>query len=299
MLKKMYEQMLLIREFEEVLTSLFHEGLLFGTTHCCIGQEAVAVGVLSATDSDDVVVSNHRGHGHFIAFTDDVEGLMAEIMGRETGVCGGRGGSQHLHTKNFYNNGITGGMAPIATGMALAEKIKGSGKKVISFLGDGALAQGVVYESWNMAQLWKLPILYIIENNQYAMSTHISKHFAGDICERAKGFNFKTTRVTNESVEEIYKVTKKIISEMNHWVIPQILVCDTFRYCGHSKSDDLCYRSREEEALWLEKDPIIMLGAKLSIDNRNIIIDRVKKRIQNAIRKSESSSFQDRKRLLL
>jgi len=294
----MYEQMLLIRRFEETLTDLFRRGLLFGTTHCYIGQEAIAVGVLNAISDDDIVASNHRGHGHFIAFTDDVEGLIAEIMGKATGVCGGRGGSQHLHKGNFYSNGITGGMVPVATGMAYAEKIKDSRRKVIAFLGDGALAQGVVYESWNMASLWKLPILYVVENNLYAMSTRIDFHLAGDVKARGESFGIKVTELSASDVEDIYNIASMLIDEIDCGNVPQVLICNTYRFCGHSKSDDLCYRSREEEAVWLEKDPIKLAGEKLSQEEREAISNRVEERIKRAIKEAEKAEVQETATLL-
>ena len=290
--ESMYEQMLLIRRFEETLTDLFERGLLFGTTHCCTGQEAVAVGVMNAITTDDIVTSNHRGHGHFIAYTDDVEGLTAEIMGKETGVCGGRGGSQHLHKGNFYSNGITGGMIPVATGMAYAEKLNNTGRKVIAFLGDGALAQGVVYESWNIASLWDLPVLYVIENNLYAMSTSIDSHMSGSILERAKAFDIKVTEIPADDVEKIHRITSNIIKEMNEGIVPQVLVCNTYRFCGHSKSDDLSYRSKEEEDCWLERDPVKLAEANLTEEEKKTVLSKVNKRIETAIAQAEEAGFQ-------
>lgn len=295
MLKKMYQQMLLIRRFEETLTDLFKKGLLFGTTHCCTGQEAVAVGIINCITRDDIVISNHRGHGHFVAFTDDVEGLVSEIMGRKTGVCGGRGGSQHLHKDNFYSNGITGGMIPVATGMAFAEKLEESGKKVVAFLGDGALAQGVVYESWNIASLWSLPILYVVENNLYAMSTPIASHLAGEIKKRAEAFGIRATELFTSDVEEIYNSASNTVKEMEQGVMPQVLICHTYRFCGHSKTDDLCYRTREEEATWLQRDPIKLAAEKLSLssEEERLIVSGIEKRIQKAIERAEKAGFQE------
>ena len=169
----LYRSLYLIRRFEETVLEEFPRGSFYGTTHTYIGQEADAVGVLNHIQADDIVVSNHRCHGHFLAYGGDIRALFAELMGKTTGVCGGRGGSQHLHWKNFYTNGILGGTVPIATGMALAEKFKESQAITINFLGDGAFGEGVVYESLNMASLWKAPILYVIENNSIAQSTPI------------------------------------------------------------------------------------------------------------------------------
>lgn len=295
MLKRMYEQMLLIRRFEETLTELFKKGLLFGTTHCYIGQEAVAIGVINAITKNDIVASNHRGHGHFIAFTDDVESLISEIMGRKTGVCGGRGGSQHLHKGNFYSNGITGGMIPVATGMAFREKLNKSRSKVVAFLGDGALAQGVVYESWNMASLWKLPILYVVENNLYAMSTRVDFHLAGEIKKRVEAFGIKATELSTNDVEEIYAASLSTVKEMEQGFVPQVLICNTYRFCGHSKSDDLCYRTREEEAVWLERDPIKIAEQKLSLsgEEKGFIVNKIEERLRKAMEQAEKAGFQE------
>src|SRR5512139_1698674 len=158
----LYERLYTIRRFEETLLENFPKGVFFGTTHTSLGQEANAVGVLSHLRAGDVVFSNHRGHGHFLASGGDPRSLFAELMGRSTGVCGGRGGSQHLQWGNFYSNGVQGGIIPVATGMALAEKLKGTSSLVVAFLGDGTLGEGVVYESLNMAALWKAPILYVV-----------------------------------------------------------------------------------------------------------------------------------------
>jgi TPP-dependent pyruvate/acetoin dehydrogenase alpha subunit len=169
----LYRSLYRIRRFEETVLDNFPRGIFFGTTHTYIGQEANAVGVITPIRENDVIFSNHRCHGHYLAYGGDPQALFAELMGRLTGVCGGRGGSQHLHWRNFYSNGILGGIIPIATGMAMAEKYKQSGVVTIAFLGDGTLGEGVIYESFNMASLWKAPILYVLENNHIAQTTQI------------------------------------------------------------------------------------------------------------------------------
>lgn len=196
----LYHAMLRIRRFEETVLEQFSKGHFYGTTHTYLGQEADAVGVLKHLGPDDVVVSNHRGHGHFLAYGGDMRALFAELMGRATGIGGGRGGSQHLHWHNFYSNGILGGTAPLATGMALAEKIRGSGAVTICFLGDGALGEGVVYEAFNMASLWSLPILYVLENNRIAQSTPIERNLAGTIAGRFTAFGIPATELETSDV---------------------------------------------------------------------------------------------------
>ncbi len=170
----LYRSMVRIRRFEETVLAEFSHGAFYGTTHTSLGQEADAVGVLDSLQAGDVVFSNHRCHGHFLAYGGDMRALFAELMGKASGVCGGRGGSQHLHWRNFYSNGILGGTLPIATGAALAEKRLGSGVATVVFLGDGALGEGVVYESLNFASLWGAPVLFVLEDNHWAQTTPIS-----------------------------------------------------------------------------------------------------------------------------
>lgn len=286
MKEKFYEQMFLIRKFEEKVEELFTKGDLFGTTHGCIGQEAVAVGIANAINKDDIITSNHRGHGHFIAFTDDVEGLLAELMGKANGVCAGRSGSQHLCKGNFYSNGLTGGMTAVATGMAFAEKMKKSNKVVVAFFGDGALGEGVLYESFNIASLWKLPIIYVLENNYYAMSTHISCGVAGSMSGRGKAFGIETIEINSNDVDEIYLAFNQAVQKIRKESGPFLFIVHTYRLCGHSKSDDRLYRSREEEQSWRDKDPLLILRErmekKLVEQIENKCLDRINKAIIQA-----------------
>jgi TPP-dependent pyruvate/acetoin dehydrogenase alpha subunit len=289
-----YETMFLIRCFEERVAELFAEGELFGTTHPCIGQEATAAGILGALEPGDVVTSTHRGHGHFLASTDDPAGLMAEIMGRATGVCGGRGGSQHLHAENFYTNGITGGMAVVGTGMALAEKRTGTGRIVVSFLGDGAMAQGVVYEAMNMASLWGAPVLYAVENNLYGMSTHVSAALAGDILSRARAVNIDCERVDPETVLEIHEAARRATDLVRQNSRPFLLELLTYRFCGHSINDERAYRTDKEEADWLRRDPLAALAQELDAAEREAIETRCRRRIDRAVAEARRAPTQDR-----
>jgi TPP-dependent pyruvate/acetoin dehydrogenase alpha subunit len=183
-----YREMLRIRRFEEKVLAEFSSGHFRGTTHTYLGQEAIAVGVIDGLGTDDIVVSNHRSHGHFLAYGGNMHALFAELMGKSTGVCGGRGGSQHLHWNNFYSNGVLGGTSPIAAGIALSEKLRNRSTLTVLFLGDGALGEGVVYESLNMAALWSIPILFVVENNHIAQTTSIDLNLAGDITRRFDAF---------------------------------------------------------------------------------------------------------------
>ena len=185
----LYGAVYAIRLFEQSLLDLFGKGGLAGTTHTCLGQEATAVGVLAALDkSRDIVFSNHRGHGHFLAYCGLVEQLYLEVFGKPGGVCGGRGGSQHLHFRNFYSNGIQGGIVPVSTGIALREKIERTGAVTVVFLGDGTLGEGVAYKAFNIASLWSLPVLFVIDDNQYAQSTPKQLQLAGSMRDRLEAF---------------------------------------------------------------------------------------------------------------
>ena len=250
-----FRSMLRIRRFEEKVLAKFSSGLFSGTTHTYIGQEAVAVGVLTDIDKDAIVVSNHRSHGHFLAYGGDMHALFAELMGKTTGVCGGRGGSQHLHWKNFYSNGVLGGTSPIAAGMALAEQLKQRNSINILFLGDGALGEGVVYESLNMASLWSVPLLFVVENNHIAQTTPIELNVAGDISKRFEAFGIKSKVIDTSDVIEIHDAAVQILSTIKAESTPQALVVDTHRFGPHSKGDD----TRSENiilAMRNRRDPI-------------------------------------------
>jgi TPP-dependent pyruvate/acetoin dehydrogenase alpha subunit len=258
----LYRSLYRIRRFEEIVLEEFPRGRFSGTTHTYLGQEANAVGVLFNRAPEDIVVSNHRGHGHFLAYGGDARALFAELMGKSTGVCGGRGGSQHLHWRNFYANGVLGGTVPLATGMALAEKKKNSGSVVVLFLGDGALGEGVVYESLNMASLWKVPILYVLENNRIAQTTPVDRHLAGQIAARFKAFGIPANELDSSDVLEILPAARASLEEVRGNAAPKALVLHTFRFGPHSKGDDT--RSLEEIAtLRLERDPLEIFGKHL------------------------------------
>jgi 2-oxoisovalerate dehydrogenase E1 component len=193
-LRKEIFQALTIRLTEERLLELFREGRLFGTVHTCIGQEWGGIAVANALEPGDFILSNHRCHGHYLAWTDDVEGLIAEVMGKETGVCGGRGGSQHLCRDGFFSNGILAGTMAIAAGLALSRKLRGDGSMGAIFVGDGALGEGVFYEALNLIAKWQLPLLIVLENNLYAQSTPQSLTLAGNISARASAFGLITAQ---------------------------------------------------------------------------------------------------------
>jgi len=266
----LYRTMCLIRRFEETVLEEFRRGHFYGTTHTYLGQEADAVGVLYNLSPDDVIVSNHRCHGHFLAAGGDPRALFAELMGRATGVCGGRGGSQHLHWGNFYSNGILGGTVPLAVGMAMAEKIKITRSIVVAFLGDGTLGEGVVYESLNMASLWSAPILFVLENNRLAQTTPVEKHLAGDIVSRFKAFGIETQELDTSDVLLIQSAAAAAIDEIRDGIRPSALVLHTCRFGPHSKGDDP--RPKEEiEHLWKTRDPLAVHSPRIPSEERQKI----------------------------
>lgn len=259
---KFLTQMITIRSVEKRLLDLFSQGHLNGTVHTCIGQEACAVGVISALDIDrDVVFSNHRGHGHYLAYCDDVFGLIAEIIGSPHGVCQGIGGSQHIQRNNFYTNGIQGAGAPIAVGMALAEKLKHSGGVSVVFLGDGTFGEGVVYEAMNIAGLWRLPVLFAVEHNFYAQTTPSEQQHAGDLSERGRSFGLEIRKVDGMDVAAVYTAAKTAIAVCREQQMPQILFMETYRFGPHSKGDD--YRDTDEIERFKARDPIMALANQL------------------------------------
>ena len=280
--------MYLIRRFEETVLNEFKRGVFSGTTHTSLGQEANAVGVLSQIQTGDVVVSNHRSHGHFLAYGGDPFGLFAELMGKSSGICGGRGGSQHLHWRNFYSNGILGGTLPLATGMALAEKHKHSQVVVVVFLGDGALGQGVVYEAFNMASLWQVPLLFVIENNHIAQTTPTTTVLAGAIDLRLKAFGIPYHELDTSDVEKIAGVASSLLDEVRQGGAPRALELKTERFGPHSKGDDT--RSAEYLArIRQERDPLEIQSSRIDNTERLSLEAETDRLMSEAFAKALSS----------
>jgi len=278
-LEEQYALVFGIRTFEQSLLDLFATAALAGTTHTCLGQETVAVGVMSAIDRErDIVFSNHRGHGHFLAYCGEAERLYLEIMGKPGGVCGGRGGSQHLYFDNFYSNGIQGGIVPVASGMALAEKRKASGAVAVVFLGDGTLGEGVVYEAFNIAKLWTLPIVFVIDHNGYAQSTRSTLQIAGEVAARPRAFGIATEECRSTAVADIRDHAVRAIDAARAGSGPQCLVCYSYRLGPHSKGDDT--RDAEElRAAW-SRDPLIAARASIADGAATTIEHRVRETVR-------------------
>jgi TPP-dependent pyruvate/acetoin dehydrogenase alpha subunit len=279
-----------IRRFEETVIENFKRGLFFGTTHTCLGQEANAVGVLANIGENDIVFSSHRGHGHFLAYGGDPRSLFAELMGRLTGVCGGRGGSQHLHWRNFYSNGVQGGIVPISTGMALAEKYKHTGALAVTFLGDGTLGEGLIYEAFNLASLWKAPILYVLENNRIAQTTPIQHSLAGNIKERFSAFDILSLEIESSDVREISEYSHQLLSKVRHDQQPYAMIINTYRFGPHSKGDDT--RNPEYISDIRSKfDPIQIQSSRLNSSERKVILSEVNDEIENAFETATNDPF--------
>jgi TPP-dependent pyruvate/acetoin dehydrogenase alpha subunit len=278
-----------IRHFEQTVLDSFPKGLFYGTTHTYIGQEANAVGVLDHLHDGDIVFSNHRCHGHFIAYGGDLRALFAELMGKSTGVCGGIGGSQHLHWKNFYSNGVLGSTAPVAVGTALAEKAKASGAVAVIFLGDGALGEGVVYESLNLASLWNAPILFVLENNHIAQTTPIELGLAGSIAGRFAAFDIACEELDSSDVQAIHAAAGTQLAAIRGDNKPRALVLSTVRFGPHSKGDD----TRDEAImakLRAERDPLTIHSARLPDKERNDIEAEVKAEVAAAFELAQADA---------
>jgi acetoin:2,6-dichlorophenolindophenol oxidoreductase subunit alpha len=258
----LYRRMRFIRCFEERLLALFEQGLLTGTTHACIGQEANCVAVLELLEPDDHVFSNHRCHGHYLARTWDARGLMAEIMGRPDGVCAGIGGSQHLAAPGFKSNGVQGGTVPAAAGIALAYELSGSDAISAVFIGDGTLGEGLVYESLNLISLWGLPLLIVVEDNGWAQSTPAAANRAGTIRARFDAFDVPVEEIDSTDVMAIGEVAQRAVSYVRKERAPCALIIHTYRLCHHSKNDDN-RPAAEVRARW-QLDPLVVHGRRLA-----------------------------------
>ena len=267
-LKKLYANMLLIRRFEERAGQLYGMGLIGGFCHLYIGQEAVVVGLMGAAKEGDQQITAYRDQGHMLAAGIDPKAVMAELTGRSTGLSRGKGGSMHMFSieKKFYGgHGIVGAQVPIGTGLAFANKYRGNKSICLTYFGDGAANQGQVYESFNMAELWKLPVIYVIENNQYAMGTSVERSSAvSDFSKRGASFGIPGVQVDGMDVEAVQKAGEDAMAHCRAGKGPIILEMKTYRYRGHSMSDPAKYRSKEELTEVREKrDPIENFGRKL------------------------------------
>jgi TPP-dependent pyruvate/acetoin dehydrogenase alpha subunit len=282
----LYRRMRFIRRFEECLLDLFDRGLLNGTTHACIGQEADAVAILGQLGADDHVFSNHRCHGHFLARTGDALGLLAEIMGKPEGVCGGVGGSQHLCAPGFMSNGVQGGIVPNAAGIALAKQLDGSSGLSVVFIGDGTLGEGATYEALNLASLWALPLVVVLEDNGWAQSTPSKAHLAGSMHDRFAAFGMRVFEIDSTDVEAIDALAKRALDRGRAQAGPVAIIVHTYRLCHHSKNDD--NRPAEEVAARWTLDPLEIHGPRLEPSARAAIDAEVESALHDVIDRAMS-----------
>jgi len=263
----MYKRMLEIRFFEEKVFDLYAQNLVPGTIHLYLGEEAVAVGVCSALKRDDYITSTHRGHGHCIAKGADLKRTMAEILGKKTGYCKGKGGSMHIADFTIGMLGATavvGAGLPIAVGAGLSVKLRGTDQVVACFFGEGASNQGTFHESINMASTWKLPVIFVCENNLYAMGTRQSRVMnIENIADRAVAYGIPGAVVDGNDVLTVYEATQKAVERARRGEGPTLIECKTYRHKGHSRVDPAKYRPKEEVEQWLAKDPIKRFKEKL------------------------------------
>ena len=293
-MKQLYHDMLLIRRFEEKAGQLYGMGLIGGFCHLYIGQEAVVTGIQSVQEEQDTVVTTYRDHGHMLAQGMDPKGVMAELTGREGGYSRGKGGSMHMFSQEkgfFGGHGIVGASTAIGTGLAFAHKYKEDGGVAVAYMGDGSANQGQVAECYNMAALWDLPVLYVIENNQYGMGTSVERSSAGQLYARGQGYGIPGEQVDGMDVFAVQNAARQALDYVRTGNGPYILEVLTYRYRGHSMSDPAKYRTKEEVEEKKGRDPIINLKAMM-MDKFDITDDDLKQIDKDIkVRVKESADF--------
>jgi len=300
-LVEMYRKMLEIRQFEEKVYELYGQNLVPGTIHLYAGQEAVAVGVCANLRREDYIVSTHRGHGHCIAKGADLKRVMAEILGKKTGYCKGKGGSMHIADFSIGilgATGVVGAGIPIAVGAGLSIKLRGTDQVVACFFGDGASNQGTFHEGINMAAIWRLPVLFVCENNLYAMGTRQSRvMLIENIAERASAYGIPGVTVDGNDVLAVYEAAEKAVERAKRGEGPTLIECKTYRHKGHSRMDPATYRPKEEVEFWLKKDPIPRFRNKLlemnvlSEEELREIETEVSRKIEEAVKFALESPY--------
>ncbi len=301
-LADIYNEMVFIRKFEEKCAFAYTQGLIIGFCHLYTGQEAVLCGIKACMQNGDNIITSYRCHTQAVLFGKDPYGVMCELFGRKDGLSKGKGGSMHIFAPegNFYGgHGIVGAQVPIGTGLAFAEKYKGTDNISLTFMGDGAVNQGQVYESWNMASLWDLPVLYIIENNKYAMGTAVERHSCNkeELYKRGEAMGIKGEVVDGMDFFSVYSKAKELIGKVRKESRPYILQVNTYRYRGHSMSDPATYRTKDEVNAWKERDAIKAFGAKLmemgvlSENDIESIDDKKTAEVQDIFNRTQACEF--------
>jgi pyruvate dehydrogenase E1 component alpha subunit len=303
----MYESMLKQRLLDEKVVELYKKGLIQGIAHPCLGQEAVSTGVMANLSKEDLVVSNHRGHGHSLAKGVSERAMLSELFGKETGMCRGFGGSMHssdLECGVVFSTAIVGGGIPLAVGVALALKMDKKPNCVVCFFGDGACNTGAFHEALNMAAVWHLPVVFVCENNQYAVSTSIAKSTAGHIYLRGEGYGIPGQLVNGMKVLDVYKAASTAVNRAKNGEGPTLIECETYRYTGHGPYDiGLDYRSQEEIDRWKARDPITTFEQKLISQNLATTQDlqairvRAQQRVEEAVQFAQASPYPSKEQL--
>ena len=312
LLTLMMRRMMTIRRFEETVMGLVQGAELVGMAHCYIGEEAVAVGACAALRDDDYITGNHRSHGHPIAKGGDVRKAMAELLGKSTGYCKGKGGSMHLADFSIGilgESGIVGSALPVAVGAALGSKMQGNDRVVVSFFGDGASNQGACHEAMNLASIWNLPVIFLCENNQYAVTTHFTDTVAVEnISDRAQAYNMPGVLVDGQDIMAMYEVTKEAVQRGRSGLGPTLIEARTYRYQEHSEALNRIlreeYRSEEELQEWKQRDPIDLFKALLieqnisSEEEINELQDNVAETVNDALEFARESPYPNEEDLL-
>jgi TPP-dependent pyruvate/acetoin dehydrogenase alpha subunit len=301
LLLSMYESMLKQRLLEEEVAELYRKGLIPGLAHPYIGQEAIAAGICATLQKEDLVVSNHRGHGHSVAKGIPEQTILSELMGKETGMCLGIGGSMHsvdLQAGMIFSTAIVGGGIPLANGVALALKKSKKGNCVVCFFGDGATNTGAFHEGLNLAALWKLPVVFVCENNKYAVSVPLSKSTSAPIVQRGQAYGIPSLLVDGMNVFEVYAAALKATSGARRGEGPTLMECDTYRYRGHGLYDtSLDYRTQEEINEWIKRDPILQFEKKVtserlaSTEELEVIRSEVQSRVKEASKFAQNAPY--------
>ena len=288
-------KMVLTRTFEENALEMFALGKVHGTMHVSIGQEAIAAGAGPALKNGDYLLNTHRGHGHFLMWGGDLNLMTSEFLGKENGYCRGRGGSMHIadvESNNLGAQGIVAGNLPISVGVGLSIKMRKTKQVVLTLFGDGAANEGAFHESLNMASIWNLPVIYLCENNQYAMSMAFERAFRiKQISDRASAYGIKGLTIDGNEVIAVYQAVREAAERARKGDGPTLIEAITYRYQGHSKSDRQLYRTRDEVKKWMETDPIKRFTKLLDIDEQEFkkIEEKAKKEIENAVDFAENS----------
>ena len=297
--RDMLYKMVLTRAFEENAEEMFALGKVHGTMHLSIGQEAIAAGASPALRKDDYLLNTHRGHGHFLMWGGDLNRMMAEFLGKETGYCRGRGGSMHIadvESNNLGAQGIVAGNLPISVGVGLSIKQRKTDQVVLTLFGDGSTNEGAFHESLNMASIWNLPVIYLCENNQYAMSMAFEKAFKVEqISERAAAYGMPGETIDGNDVIAVYQAVQKAAKRARQGHGPTLIEAVTYRYRGHSKSDRQLYRTREEVKEWMQKDPIQRFRQLMGISEQKFaeVEKQAKEEIRKAVEFAENSPEPD------